>query len=91
MTPAANALQQRLREQDARWERVHDLVLKAREAVRLEIPADQRPADLFQDLQSAIYAIRSRTSLDTLQAELGALSRSEVNAAPPVLDKGAKK
>lgn len=45
---------------DKRWEAVHDMVLKAREMVRLQIDAKDRPEGLFQALQDALYAIRGR-------------------------------
>lgn len=63
---ASSYIEKCLREQDNRWEAVCGMIEKARESVRLKIPYDQRPADLFQNLQDALYAIRGRTSLDEM-------------------------
>lgn len=67
-TDTDTTLRRALEEQDRRWQQVHDMVEAAREATRLKIPYDQRPADLFKNLQDALYAIRGRTSLDDLLA-----------------------
>jgi hypothetical protein len=45
---------------EKRWLAVHDLVHKAREMVRLQINPEDRPDQLFQTLQDALYAIRGR-------------------------------
>jgi hypothetical protein len=63
-----------LTEQEKRWDAVHDMVLKARELVRLDIEPDNRPVGLFQSLQDALYAIRGRAALNASPGSAGQLS-----------------
>lgn len=49
--------------EDARQEKLHELLETIREQIRLGIEPEHRPEGLFQNIQDAVYAMRGRTLL----------------------------
>jgi chromosome segregation ATPase len=72
--------------EDARQEKLHDLLETIREQIRNEVAPEHRPAGLFDNIQNAVYAMRGRTRLmddaaitdariTALQAEVNRLTK----------------
>lgn len=74
MARAALAL---LAAEDARQDKLHDLLETIREQIRLEVAPEQRPDGLMVNIQNAVYAMRGRTRLMNDAALTAALAVRE--------------
>lgn len=52
-----------LKAEDARQEKLHELLETIREQIRLGVAPEHRPEGLFKNIQDAVYAMRGRTPL----------------------------
>lgn len=49
--------------EDARQDKLHDLLETIREQIRVQVAPEDRPHGLMQNIQNAVYAMRGRTQL----------------------------
>lgn len=63
-----------LKAEDARQDKLHDLLEHIREQIRLDVAPEHRPERLMQNIQNAVYAMRGRTRLMDDAALTAALS-----------------
>ena len=59
--------------EDARQDKLHELLETIREQIRLDVAPEHRPEGLFKNIQDAVYAMRGRTRLMNDAAILVAL------------------
>jgi hypothetical protein len=72
-----SAARQLLAAEDARQEKLHELLETIREQIRLEVAPEHRPEGLFTNIQNAVYAMRGRTRLLDDAALVAALSADD--------------
>lgn len=69
--------------EDARQEKLHELLETIREQIRLGVEPEHRPDGLFQNIQDAVYAMRGRTLLMNDVAITAALAHPGSGDAEP--------
>lgn len=69
--------------EDARQEKLHELLETIREQIRLGVEPEHRPDGLFQNIQDAVYAMRGRTLLMNDIAITAALAHPGSGDAEP--------
>ncbi|WP_409188397.1 hypothetical protein [Bradyrhizobium sp. RDM4] len=71
--PETTEARRLLAAEDARQDKLHELLEAIREQIRLEVAPEHRPEGLFNNIQNAVYAMRGRTRLMNDAAILVAL------------------
>lgn len=74
MTEAQERARALIAAEDARQDKLHELLETIREQIRLEVAPEHRPDALFNNIQNAVYAMRGRTRLTDDAAVMAALT-----------------